>query len=409
MRVCHVTNNLVGYHKAWGGAEQAADRIIRLLEKNGIENMVLATKPLREVKESFEFYSVPVIQDFIGEHLGSLFKRPYDLVAYNYCYNLLKEKKPDLVLLYNFGNIGFGVILAAKKLNIPVIFIACDFWFLCPLQTLIKKDGTNCTDFHSYRCIDCLENKRDLLQKISLRWRKNLFDKYFFSKVDRIIVLADYWKDLLKKYGLSQEKIKVIPLPLKKERVKKEKVEKDSILYTGWIVPRKGLHIVLEAMPEILKKIPNIKLYVIGENDPSEIEYKNKIDKIISENKLEKNVFLLGKKPYKEVQRIVQKSELVVVPEQWQIALSTFMNEAMIYGKPVVASRIGGIPEYLQDGKCGLLAEPRDSKDFAQKIINLLKNKQRAKNMGRNAALFMSKKTDERKIFDELNNVYKDL
>lgn len=409
MKICHITNQLPNYHRFWGGAEQACYRILKVLAKNGVENTVLAIKPIKEVKDDFDFYSVPVLQDYIGEKLASLLKRPYDIVAYRNVYKLLKKIKPDVLHLHNFGNIGFGAVIAAKKLNIPVIFSAYDFWFLCPLQNLIKYDGTNCRDFHSGKCIDCIKGKKDALQKMFIRLRRPMFDKYLFNEVDKIIVLAEQWKRLLEEYGINEDKIAVIPLPLKREAKKKSKIEKNSVLYVGWLVPRKGLHILLEAIPYVLKEFPDAKLYVAGEYDQYEMHYKDTVEEIISRNKIEKSVVMLGKQPYSEVEKLILKANVVAVPEQWQIALSTFMNEALIYGKPVVASNIGGIPEYLHDKKTGLLAETKDAKDFAEKIIFMLKNGKKAKEMGKKAEKDMKAMLDEKIIFKKLFKLYSEL
>jgi glycosyltransferase involved in cell wall biosynthesis len=408
MKVCHVTDSLPGYHNWWGGAEQAAYRIIKLLVKNNIENVVLSTKPVKNPKkkeEGFSFYSVPLAQEYFGERFGRFMKRPFDPVAYFASYKLLKKIKPDVLHLHNFANIGFGVILAAKKLKIPVVFSLYDLWCVCPTQMLIKPNGEICTDYQGPGCINCLQSKKNLLQKFFITQRKRIFKKYFFSNLNKIIALANSSSIQLQKYGIHKKKINVVPLPLTVKKLKKGKIEKNSLLFIGWIVRRKGLHILLEAMPKILKKI-DVKLYIIGSVDPCEKGYIEKINDIIKKYKLEKKIILLGKKPYKEVEKYLQKSEVIVVPEQWEISLATSLNEAMMFEKSIVASRIGGIPSFLEDDKAGLLAKHDDPDDFAEKIIESLNNKRKAKHMAKKARKDIIKKVSEKSVFEGIIRTY---
>lgn len=406
MKICHIANLLPGYHNSWGGGAQATYRTVKLLQKNGIDNVVLALKPIKQVKEDFEFHSISVLEDYIGKK-AKFFKRPFDIVAFFSAYNLLKKIKPDIVNLHNFSTIGFGAVLAAKMLGIPIIYSINDFWAVCPKQDLVDYRGKNCGRFQGKWCIKCVSENKDAMQKIFLAVRKNMFDFFLFKNLDSITVLAECWKKLLSKYGFPEEKIAVIPLPLEIKQTKKREIAKGSILYAAWIVPKKGLHVIIRAMPSLLKEFPNAKLYALGNYNAAEKGYREFIENFIKKNKLEKNVLLLGGKPYQEVEKFLEKSEVVVVPDQWQISLSTFLNEAMMHGRAIVASNIGGIPEYLHDKKDGLLASHSDSEDFARKIIYLMKNRKKAAQFGRNAHKAIIEKVNEKIVFKKLLDEYK--
>jgi glycosyltransferase involved in cell wall biosynthesis len=407
MKIVHVTNFLPGYHKQWGGAEQAAYRVIKLLQKKGQRNIIFTLKTIKKIDE-FEYYEIPTVEDYFGEKVARLVKRPFDFVAYRSCYKLLKKIRPDVVHLHNFARIGFSVIAAAKKLRIPVIFSLYDLWCVCPTQMLIKPNGDICKQFQGPWCINCLGKKKDFLQKTFVKRRREIFDKYFFRNLNKIIALSNSSSKQLQDYGFEKKKISVVPLPLETKKLKKVKTEKNSILYVGWLVRRKGLHVVLEAMPHVLKKI-NAKLYVIGSYDPCQAWYEKKVSSIIEKYDLGKKVIFVGKKPYKEVEKFLQKTNVVVVPEQWDISLATFLNEAMMFEKPIVASRIGGIPMFLKDKKAGLLARHNNPKDFAEKIIWLLKNQKKARQMAKRARKDIIAIVNENKVYQGLINTYESI
>lgn len=410
MKICHIACTLPGYHSDLDGGAQATYRLMKSLIKGGIENTAITLKPINkpEKKEMFNFYYVRTAEEVFGKKIGRLFKRPYDLIAYKECYRLLKKIKPNIVHLHNFGGIGFGAIIAAKKLKIPIIFSVYNYWCFCPNQTLVKKDHSNCYEFHGKWCNDCLQNKK-ILKKISINIRKKIFDKYIFRKINKFIALSRFESGLIQKYGVDKEKTAVVHLSIEKKELKKTKIEKNSIFYFGLITPRKGLHVLLEAMPLILKKIPNSKLYIVGDYYEGEVEYKKKIENLINSNRIDKNVMMLGRKPYKEVEKLLGKANVVVIPEQWNNMSPVLVSESMMFEKSVVASKIGGIPEFIEYEKTGLLVNPNSPQDFAEKIIYVLKNGKKMRKMEKYARKKALKIFSEKETSRKMIEIYESL
>lgn len=406
IRVCHVTNFLPKYHKTWAGAEQACYRLVQLLIRGGFDIDILATKPIRKPKENFRFYSVPVLGDYfgnIGRKLVSVFH--FDPISYFFSYKIFKKVKPDVVHLNNFDVLSFSVLASAKRLGKPVVFSVYDFWCFCPNRTLVDAKDQICRKFHGSSCVQCYGHKifRPFYRSV-FNLRKQIFDN-FLSKIDVFVVLTDSGARLLQQYGISKEKIRVIPLPLSRmyapEKVKKEK---NSILYIGWISKHKGLDIAIKALPHVLEKFPDAKLYIIGSEKSKEDTAE--ILGLIKNLNVGKNVFLVGRKPFEEVKKYLARARVVVVPEQWEITLSMVLTEAMLFEKAIVASKIGGIPEFIKEGKTGFLADPKNPLDFADKIILLLKKKELASAIGKRARKEILQKCDEEKILKSLIQLY---
>jgi glycosyltransferase involved in cell wall biosynthesis len=418
MKIVHATNYLPFYHAIFGGGEQAVYRLAKLQVKKGYDVYVLSTKPVKKPKEDFKFFSVNIMEDYFSKikSFVSAFKLvffPVDLISFFSSYKILKKIRSDILHLHNFNILSFSILQAAKILKIPVVLSIYDYWYFCPLAMLFDKDWNVCKKYHGVHCSACLKTRSNIpefLIKPFLFFRKVLFD-HFLNKIDAFITLSNSSSRILKYYGINEEKIYTIPLSFSFKDIGfkiSKKTEKNLILYVGWLVPHKGLHILIEAMPDILKKIPNAKLLVHGD-DAVNKKYTSSIKEKIKMLGLEKNVLLLGKRSYDEVKADHSRASIIVIPEQWENMSPLFLIESMLSEKAIVASRIGGIPEFIKERETGLLADPKNPKDFAKKIIWILGNQKYAKKMGKAARKFALKVFDEDKTFNEIIELYKKL
>jgi glycosyltransferase involved in cell wall biosynthesis len=427
MKICFASDYFPLYHKFWGGAEQATSRFQDLLNKKGHQTTLLFTKPQKQTKETsstIKFFAIPVLEDYlpnrialsIGKLKANLF--PLDFFSYIYSYKALKKANPDILHLHNFHSLSFSLVLAAKQLHIPIVYSIYDYWCLCPLGTLVDCEKKACRKFHGpycSRCIKCFgfQDMSELSVSFLSFWlmfRQKIFD-FFLKKIDAFVVLSKSSSVILSEYGVHKERIFSVPLFLSKDIddpiENPFSSEPDSILYVGWIHPRKGLHVLLEAMPLILEEIAGAKLYVIGESVDD--CYMNKINAIIRKNNLHNKVFLMGKRSFQEVKQFFQKTSVMVIPEQWENMSPVILGESMYFGKAIVASNIGGIPEFVIDGENGLLAAPADSADFAKKIIHVLKDRQYMQKIGNNSKKTAQYLFSEEARYKRLLNLYQSL
>lgn len=398
MKICQVSTWLPGYHKTWGGAEQAALKIIELLFKNNHQVTVLSTKPTERITNpGFDLYKVSIMEDYWSKawYMNSLI--PFDLISYFSIIKILKKSRPQVIHFQNFLKMSYSVILAAKQLRIPIVVTVLDYRMICPTGLLLDIDKNICHKFIRFYCIKCYSKHHiDFIQKIFFLFKKCITG-YFVKLIDCFIVLSESSKSILIEYGIKENKIKVIPLPLADRDEEKDisQIEKDSILFVGWINYPKGLHVLIEVLPGIIAKVPGVKLSIIetGVTEP----YKDYITGLINKHNLNSFIYFLGKKSNKEVKEYIKKANVIVIPEQWENTGSLFLGESLLNGKAVVASKIGGFTEYIQDNISGLLCDPRDPNDFADKIVRVLNDDRLRMKLSLNA----KKKAQE--IFDEEN------
>lgn len=161
-------------------------------------------------------------------------------------------------------------------------------------------------------------------------------------------------------YGFSKHKIVHVPHGVDVERLGRYCVEGDSgyCLYFGQLTRRKGVHTLLQAAC----RLPKVSFEIVGSG-----KLCSSIEETIRKNKLE-NVKLRGWLQGEDLWRKVSGARVVVVPSEWYENAPLVVLEAGALGKPVVASRIGGIPEYIREGETGLLFEPGDVEELCSHI-----------------------------------------
>lgn len=160
------------------------------------------------------------------------------------------------------------------------------------------------------------------------------------------------------------------------------KCEKHSIFVSQGNYTIKGLHFVLRAMPEILKKFPDARLYVAGDKITAYSSLKDKIKigtygkfllQLISENHLQESVVFLGKQDAEKMCGQFLKSHVFLSASLIENSPNS-VGEAMLLGVPVVSSEVGGVPSLLEGEKEGLFYPVEDENKLAEQIIRIFED-----------------------------------
>jgi len=170
--------------------------------------------------------------------------------------------------------------------------------------------------------------------------------------------------------------------------------------FVGWLLPIKGPEYLLKAMDHIWSKHPDTSLVMVGKGD---------LDLELRAEALRKNVN--GKVKFlgwrEDIDEIMPLFNMLVQPSLNE-GMGRVLVEAMAAGKPVVASRVGGIPDLVQHGKTGYLVPPADEKALADGIQKLLDNPERAKLMGKRGRALCERFSLEAMI-EKLDDLYSHL
>ncbi|MEM3638083.1 MAG: glycosyltransferase family 4 protein [Conexivisphaerales archaeon] len=157
-----------------------------------------------------------------------------------------------------------------------------------------------------------------------------------------------------------------------------------SVLFVGRLVRRKGVYDLLDAFPYVLKKIPDARLVIVGDGPERDALHK-RATLLSLQSKVEFRGLLYGK----ELADQYSSASVVVLPStniQEDFAdegLGLVLIEAMMFGKPVIGTMHGGIPELVNDGENGILVPENSPEKLADAVITILSNPELASIMGK--------------------------
>ena len=174
-----------------------------------------------------------------------------------------------------------------------------------------------------------------------------------------------------------------IPNPVKEDFFHMQNCEQaNRVLFAGRIIPRKGIEDLIKALVIIKDKV-NIKVVLAGSADVDGI-YLNKITKYIQDNKISDKIIFLGHINERKILNEFSRCSLMVLPS-YQETAPMVIQQAMAAAKPVIATRICGIPYQVDDGKTGLLYESGNVEELSKHLLTMLSDKELRKTMGEKA------------------------
>ncbi len=216
-------------------------------------------------------------------------------------------------------------------------------------------------------------------------------------------------------YHIDKDKIRVIPNGVDVERfkplnlsgeemndVKKRMGLRDDekcILYVGNLIPRKGLHLLIDAVKHVSKEMKEVKVVIVGRGP-----LKNSLIKYAGDKGVIKHFNFLGSVEDEILPKIYNCSDIVVLPSL-QEGQGISLLEAQASGKPVIACKVGGIPEIVQHERTGILIEPNHL-ELARAIEKLLSDEHLREKMGENGRKFVCEKFTWEKCAQKMFDTY---
>lgn len=235
-----------------------------------------------------------------------------------------------------------------------------------------------------------------------------LLEHWWIERADKVIGLTDAVIRLTTDYfKLNRNHFKKVlnPIdinyftPLKKIIPKEHKI----VLYAGRLEFRKGVHVLVKAIPYVLKKIPDVKFIFVG----SDCGMKPYLLKKLTESNCLNNVIFQENIPREDIVNFYHKADVTVIPSLWENHPYVCL-EAMACGNAVIAGNAGGLKEIVND-KNGILVKPGSFKELADKIILVLENDALKANLGVSARRFMEDNYNPEKTLKETTDVYQGL
>ena len=305
-----------------------------------------------------------MVQQFMNEQTGNTFRQ------------YLSGLQVDLVHFHHFIGFTASPLQICAQMGIPVMVTLHDEWMLCEQFHYLQADGRFCTGPETVeKCVNCFVARHpevssadymsDLFQIFTLRRQ---FLQNVLNGVDTLIVPSRFLQEELKKHGFLHPNTLLIPFGLYSFNALPWESQEGLLRFTylGNIHPTKGLDVVIQAFN--LLNTGNIQLNIYGT-----IQHPVYFQQVMNMNLKREIVKYHG--PYKpeDLPGILSKTDAAVIPSRSE-SYSFVVRECLHAHVPVIASRVGGIPEIVKDGENGLLFESNNYRDLASKLHFLVQN-----------------------------------
>jgi len=235
----------------------------------------------------------------------------------------------------------------------------------------------------------------------------------------RVIAVSQYTARLVEQVGVKATRIEVIhpgceveffrplqpSLALRKQLLGTTTNEK-VIVTVGNLVARKGQDMVIRALPHVLRAFPNTRYLVVGDGP-----YRPELERLAAEVGVREQVVFTGRIPNELLPEVYALSDVFVMPSREQREASDVEGfgivflEASACGKPVVASRSGGIEDAIVEGVTGFLIDPLSPDEIAQALIRILSDADLAASLGKQGRERVVREFSWRRVADQIRRV----
>lgn len=363
MRVLQVNK----YNYLRGGSEAVFFNTIKMLEEHGHEVARMCVNHPKNEPSQWQPYFVdaPEIRDIKGV-AGKLRSIPRFFMnrdAARKMEQLVCDFRPDVVHLHNiFNGISLSILPVLKRHGVPVVITLHDTRFICPTDKFNMLDAKRCNDCLKsswglncglYRCYEgSFVNSWMCALEMLHKERMFHYDDY----IDRYIFVSGRYKDFHSaRHEFFTKKGSVLyNFDARVGKFNPEPNRGSYFLFFGRIAANKGITTLVETM----QQLPDVKLHVVG-TGPLFDELKSRSMP---------NVDFLGYKSGKELSDEIENASFIVVPSEWEENNPMTIVEGYTYGKPVIGSSLGGIPEIIEQDRTGYVFPAFDKEALAATI-----------------------------------------
>lgn len=314
----------------------------------------------------------------------------------------LNELRPDIVHVTSCYTLSASVIKTAQQAGIPVVLTLTDFWFVCPSVNLLRSNGELCDGrVAPFECLECIFHgsrvfrllswlpsrsaRESILTSLSNRPRLSRLQglrgmaldvterrrvlQEMLCLSDWVIAPSHFLAEMYIQYG-CRVPIHIQPSGQDLSWLNSYSGKKPSATirfgYLGQVKPHKGVHILLEAFQQLPCDDP-VSLSIFGKL--SEPEYTKELHQIAGSHP---RISFKTPLPHEQVGEAFSTIDFLVVPSLCYENNPLVIQEAFASNTPVIASKLGGMSEFVKDEENGLLFEAGNARVLAEKLYRLV-------------------------------------
>jgi len=393
------------------GTEVYARSLARKAIQNGHEATVICYEPPAPDSEYFEDLKTwDTVCEGLPVHRISFFKRYRYFHLKEYYHPAVEEHlaeyfsvlRPDVVHVVHSMHLSTAAIWAAKRIGLPVVATATDFWYACPTYQLVKHNESLCRGPNAVGCLACVtaappNTRLDRLARWNwvaravspalsylaqlrclpapvaetLIWSaaRPAWMKKTMSHVDVLLAPTPNTARLLDENGVTALQVRTSGFGLEERPMVPRAPKTDTIVrlgYIGTFRESKGVHVLLEAMRRLPTDRLRLDLYGKVGHFP---EYDSRLFALA---KGLDNVDFRGTFPNENLSAVFASIDVLVIPALWYENSPLVLLSAFAQKVPVVASAVGSLADIVEHGKSGLLFEMGSPASLAAQLRRVM-------------------------------------
>lgn len=312
---------------------------------------------------------------------------------------VLRETQPDIAHIGHLNHLSTGIVDVLFTLKVPIVYTLHDFWLMCPRGQFLQ---TNFGEEEYYRVCDGQENRKCAIscynsyftgyletREKEISYWTNWIEirmkeaKSICEKVDLFISPSKYLKSrFVNEFSIPDEKIFLLDygFDLNRFRGVQNKKEAFTFGYIGTHIPAKGVNLLIDAFQDIKA---NAHLKIWGRNNgPSTIALQKKASRV-------NNIEFMGEYHNQNIsEEVFAKIDCLVVPSIWMENSPLVIHEAQAAKIPIITADVGGMKEFVNHKKNGLLFEHRNRESLTKQMKFAVNNPSAMKTMGEKGYLY---------------------
>jgi glycosyltransferase involved in cell wall biosynthesis len=291
--------------------------------------------------------------------------------AYVRLRRVLNEFKPDVVHVRMFLTQLSPMILPLLR-RVPALYHVVWYRPVCPTGTKLLPTGEACQTSAGAACYHngCLPIRDWIPLQFQLwlwrRWR---------HAFRRIVANSPAVQRSLIAEGL--ESVDLIHNGVVPGGVTRALAAQPLVGFAGRLIPEKGVDVLLRAFESVVRTLPEARLLIAGDGPARE-----ELEALARSLSVGERVSFLGRVPRERLERSLSAVWVQVVPSRWAEPFGLVAAEAMMRGTAVIASETGGLVDIVEEGNTGHLVPPGDVTALADKLLELLRDRPKAEQMG---------------------------
>jgi len=393
------------FFKVTGGAEVFFFETDRVLRENGHEVIHFSTAAPDNIPSPYAEYFVEAPEYKAGNILrraAGIGRVIYSSAVKAKFAKLLADTRPDLVHVFAMHvHLTPSILVAASEAGVPVVMSCNDYKHICPNYKLYHH-GRACTDcaggkFRKAVTNRCCQDSLAFSVASSLEayvhdaigiYRKHVHT-YLFASEFMAKATEQFW-------GRDSFRWRALRNPFDSRKFPLMERSDGYALFFGRLVEEKGVDVLIRAAA----LVPHVPVKIVGDGPQEEAL------KALAVRLGARNVEFVGAIWGDRLNALLAASNFVVVPSVWHENFPYVINQSFAYGKAVIGSDRGGIPELITHGERGLIYPAHEPRALADAMSNLWRNQARATALGRNAKSFSDAEFNDERFYHQLMSVY---